>query len=98
MRVLKEKGGGASSGQGMLVVMLATASSLPTVGGWPPSTLTALSRLSPSVAVAAVAALGTSMHMCWHKGGAGRGGCGGGGVLWCHMTELILSPTFPCLV
>jgi hypothetical protein len=98
MRVLKEKGGGASSGQGMVVVMLATALLLPTVGGWLPSTLAALSRPSPSVAVAAAAALGTSMHMCWHKGGAGRGDCGRGGVLWCHMTELILSPTFLCLV
>ena len=92
----KEEGGGASSGQGTVVVMLATALSSPTAGGWPSSTLVALLR--PSPLAAAAAALGMSMHMCWHKGGAGRGGCGGGGVLWCHMTELILSPTFPCLV
>ncbi len=42
-----------------------------------------LSRPSSSAAVAV--ALGMSMHLCWHKGGAGRGGCGGGGVPWCHL-------------
>jgi hypothetical protein len=87
---MKEKGGGALMGQGTVVVMLATASLLPATGGWLPSMLAALSRPSPSAAAAAV--LRTLMHMCWHKGGAGRGGCGGGGV------DTILSPTFLCLV
>ncbi len=55
--------------------MLATAC-LPTAVGWPLATLGALLR--PSLPAAAAAALGSSMHVCWHKGGAGRGGYGGG--------------------
>ena len=61
----KEEGGGALSGRGTVVVMLATASSLPATGGWPSLTLAALSWPSPPAAAAA--ASGTSMHMCWHK-------------------------------
>ena len=80
----KEEGRDASSGQGTVVVMLATALSLPTAGGWPSLTLAVLSW--PSPLAAAAAALGTSMHVCWHKGGTRRGGCGRGGVLWCHTT------------
>ena len=75
----KEEGGGASLGRGTVVVVLATASSLPIAGGWLPLTLAALSR--PSLSAAAAAALGMLMHVCWHKGGAGRGGCGGGGTM-----------------
>ena len=74
----KEEGGGASSGRGMVAVMLATALLLLTVGGWPLSTLAALLRPLPSAA--AVVALWTSMQLCQYKGGVGRGGCGGGGV------------------
>ena len=63
------------SGQGAVVLMLATVSLLPTegAGGWPPSMLAAL--LQPLPSAAATVALGTSMHVCWHKGGARRGGC-----------------------
>ena len=76
--LMKEEGGGTSSGQGTVVVMLATALSLLTMGGWPLLTLAGL--LPPSISAAAAVALGTSIHVCQHKGGVGRGGCGGGGV------------------
>jgi hypothetical protein len=66
--------------------MLATASLSLTAGGWPPSTL--------ATAAAVVAALGTSMHVYWHKCGAGRGGCGGGGVKVLYNSTHTFS-TFP---
>jgi hypothetical protein len=78
--------------------MLATALSSPTAGAWPLLTLAALLRPSPSAAGAA--APGMSMHVCWHEGGAGRGGCGRGGVdtMVPYNGTHTLSPTFPCLV
>ena len=90
----KEEGGGTLSGQGTVVVMLATALLSLAAGGWPPSMLAALSRPLPSAAAAV--ALGTSLRMCWHNGGAGRRGCCRGGVpyflqlllVWCKFPKL----------
>ena len=78
----KEEGGVALLGRGTMAVMLATASLSLTAGGWPPSMLAELLRLLPSAAAAA--ALGMLMHVCWHKSGAGRGGCGRGGYKGTH--------------